>query len=101
VRHVREHLRDPEATLRALSRNLNPEGVLVIATPNFRSRTAQLLGRNSYWISPPAHLNYFSPRSLDRLVRVSGHEPLTMFAKRGDFPCFLSRSARHCCGPPG
>jgi SAM-dependent methyltransferase len=86
LRHVIEHLPDAGASVRALSGNLEPEGIIVIATPNFESWTARVLGVHWYWMTLPAHLNYFTPRSVRQLLESSGYRIEACFTRRGDFP---------------
>lgn len=68
VRHVIEHLPDPNSLVREASRILRTGGQLLIATPN-----SQALGRSwfgKYWFANdvPRHLVLFSPSNLDMLA---------------------------------
>ncbi|MBN2408212.1 MAG: class I SAM-dependent methyltransferase [Candidatus Aminicenantes bacterium] len=66
-----EHTPVPFEALRKASAILKPAGVLVLVTPDIRSRTARLAGRR-WWHLRPAHVAFFSRRSLDALFRRAG-----------------------------
>jgi len=71
---VLEHLADPGAVLRAFTRFLAPEGVVVVSVPNVAHliiRLSLLFGRFDYidrGILDESHLRFFTQRSLRRLV---------------------------------
>jgi 2-polyprenyl-3-methyl-5-hydroxy-6-metoxy-1,4-benzoquinol methylase len=69
---VIEHLPDPHATLALLARALAPGGVIVLTTGDFASLAARAL--KSHWrlMTPPQHLWFFTPRSMERLARRAG-----------------------------
>lgn len=70
---VIEHVRDPRAFLHAIHRQLDPAGVLFIATPSLDSWSARLLGRR--WMEyKPEHLTYFSRCTLSELLRQAGFQ---------------------------
>ena len=50
---------------------LRPAGILVLVTPDIHSRAARLAGRR-WWHLRPAHLAFFSRRSLEALLRRAG-----------------------------
>lgn len=72
MRHVIEHLPEPETTLQECLRILKPGGMLALATPNGQSLASRWFGR--YWrgATAPWHLYLFSPRSLRRLLAKCG-----------------------------
>jgi SAM-dependent methyltransferase len=82
--HVLEHTHDPVAQLRRLYMLLRRGGVLGLRVPNAASFGARLAGRLWVWISPPAHLWYFSPTTLPRLLVRCGFEVLDVATSRGD-----------------
>lgn len=65
--HVLEHLPDLDNQLSNIKRLLKPNGVLVIAVPNYRSYDAQFY--KSFWAAydVPRHLWHFSQRSISKL----------------------------------
>ncbi len=65
MRHVIEHLTDPDGTMTALAALLNPGGRIVGQTPNGAHYTARLM--RGYWgpLHFPYHTVLFSPQGLD------------------------------------
>jgi SAM-dependent methyltransferase len=82
--HVLEHTRDPRAQLERLFALLQPGGVLGLRVPNIASFGARVAGHSWPWMSPPAHLWFFSPETLPRLLRACGFEVLEVKTLRGD-----------------
>jgi SAM-dependent methyltransferase len=82
--HVLEHTRDPKEQLERLRALLRPGGVLGLRVPNAASLGSRVAGRWWPWMCPPAHLWYFSPETLPRLLRVCGFEVLEVQTLRGD-----------------
>lgn len=81
-----EHVRDPRAALAKAAGCLEPGGVALVLTPDGAAvlrRAARVLGRVSrhlagllkYFYYPP-HVSYLSARTLGRLAKASGLEPL-------------------------
>ena len=73
---VIEHLTGPKETLREVSRILKPGGVLFVLTPNIDAPVAKLMGR-WWWGFRPAHLTYFSRKTMNQMLVDSGFDPLT------------------------
>jgi SAM-dependent methyltransferase len=73
---VIEHLTDPAATIRLLSRHVRKGGLLVMSTGNWDSLLSRMMGK--YWrlLTPPQHTFYFSPRNLSLLVERFGFQVL-------------------------
>lgn len=69
---VIEHLPDPAASLARCFELLLPGGVLVLETGDRDSPWARLLGRRWYFLDPPQHLFYFTPGSVEKVLRRSG-----------------------------
>ncbi|MBN1938601.1 MAG: class I SAM-dependent methyltransferase, partial [Candidatus Aminicenantes bacterium] len=67
-----EHLQDPLADLRKARDVLNPGGRLILHTPDLRSLSRPVLGRNWAVFSPLEHLYYFNRRTLAALLRRAG-----------------------------
>jgi 2-polyprenyl-3-methyl-5-hydroxy-6-metoxy-1,4-benzoquinol methylase len=71
--NVLEHLADPVQVLQQIkSRLLAPGGMLVIEVPNefnaFQLAAQEVYGLDQWWVAPPAHLNYFNPETLRRVI---------------------------------
>ncbi len=79
--HVLEHIPDPDGLIEKLKEKLQPNGMIVIAVPNFKSYDAQYY--RQYWAAydVPRHLWHFSPLSLQKLfaqhgMKLVGQKPL-------------------------
>lgn len=70
--HVLEHLPDLENQIRKLNTLLKPDGILVIAVPNFKSYDAQYY--KEYWAAfdVPRHLWHFSQNAINRIFGKQG-----------------------------
>jgi len=71
-----EHEWQPVAGLEVAFRALKPGGVLMIKTPNYASWNRSIMGEDWCGIHIPAHCNYFTPATLDHMLRQVGFEPL-------------------------
>lgn len=82
-----EHSPEPEDFLLRCYDMLIPGGILVVAVPNdynpLQLQARKTLGFPSYWLAPPQHLFYFTPKMLQLLVRRCGFDIVDM---RGTFP---------------
>jgi SAM-dependent methyltransferase len=82
--HVLEHTHDPSAQIARLFELLRPDGVLGLRVPNIAGFGARVAGRSWNWMCPPAHLWYFSPQTLPRLLTQHGFDMLEITTLRGD-----------------
>jgi 2-polyprenyl-3-methyl-5-hydroxy-6-metoxy-1,4-benzoquinol methylase len=71
---VLEHARDVNLWVGKANRILAPSGVLAIELPNFGSLLRKVLGRRDPFVTPPEHLNFFTPQSLVALLNKHGFE---------------------------
>jgi 2-polyprenyl-3-methyl-5-hydroxy-6-metoxy-1,4-benzoquinol methylase len=71
---ILEHVLDVNQWMIKASSLLSSNGILVIALPNFGSLFRLILQENDPYIIPPAHLNYFSHKSLSLLLQKHGFE---------------------------
>jgi SAM-dependent methyltransferase len=69
---VIEHLANPQATLRLCRKQLNPGGLIVITTGDFASFYARLAGPHWRLMTPPQHLWFFTPESIQRVSHSVG-----------------------------
>ena len=72
VWHVLEHVPDPRGLLVEIHRVLKPNGVLVVAVPNFASWQARWAGSAWFHLDPPRHLFHFPLAGLKRLLSETG-----------------------------
>lgn len=72
--HVLEHVPDVEKQIAELKRILKPDGILIVAVPNYRSYDAQYYG--SYWAAydVPRHLWHFSKTAIKKLFNAEAME---------------------------
>ena len=81
---VIEHLVAPEALAREAFRVLRTGGQLVLSTPNSAFWVYRVLGLLGWTVSDlqhPKHLQFFSRRSLRRLLRATGFVPKEEFGR--------------------
>jgi 2-polyprenyl-3-methyl-5-hydroxy-6-metoxy-1,4-benzoquinol methylase len=71
-----EHEWQPTAGLRAAWRVLKPGGITLIKTPNYASWNRRIMGMNWCGYHVPAHCNYFTPATLDKMLREAEFEPV-------------------------
>lgn len=71
---VLEHAANPARLVAEAFRVLKPGGFVAIDVPNTRSLYRFISRRHWLWLIPPAHLQYFSPRSLKRLLTDVGFQ---------------------------
>ncbi len=72
--HVLEHVPDVEKQITELKRILKPDGIIIIAVPNFKSYDAAYYGK--YWAAydAPRHLWHFSKTAIKKLFAAQGVE---------------------------
>jgi SAM-dependent methyltransferase len=68
---VIEHVADPLALLRRCAEHLQPDGLLLVVTPDVESFAARLLGPR-WWHFRIAHVGYFDRRSLGVALERAG-----------------------------
>jgi 2-polyprenyl-3-methyl-5-hydroxy-6-metoxy-1,4-benzoquinol methylase len=71
---VLEHVREPGVFLEKASRILRPGGKLIVGTPDFRSLSRWILGRDWSVLSPAEHMFYFTASTLARMLDAAGFE---------------------------
>lgn len=85
---VLEHLRTPASVLKDIRTHLlTPNGYLVVRVPNefnpLQTAANEIFSLNEWWIVPPAHINYFSKKSLSSLLDKCGFKCIESI---GSFP---------------
>lgn len=81
---VLEHILTPSGTLDEVHRILEADGYLFLNLPNIESVTARLLGKR-WMLLLREHLWYFSPRTIDLLLKRCGFEVVKV---RANWVCF-------------
>lgn len=74
--HIIEHVPQPLELLRTVHRLLQPHGLIALETPNIGGRGFHRHGLEWEYLTPPAHLRYFGPRSLGYALGQAGFEVL-------------------------
>ena len=69
---VLEHLHDPVAALRKVSKWTRPGGWLALSVPNIASYQFSLFGNAWFPLQLPNHLFHFTPNSLARVLKAAG-----------------------------
>lgn len=81
--HVLEHLRDPLAVLRVATEFLSPRGAFCLEVPNGHCFQTLLRGPT---VDPsfgfPAHLHYFSPKSILDMLEAAGLKVVSLTTHR-------------------
>ena len=84
---VLEHQPNPEDFLLCCWDLLQPGGLIAVTVPNDYSpcqiQARRNLGLPPYWIAPPQHLNYFTPKTLQLVLRRAGFSLVDL---RGTYP---------------
>lgn len=91
---VLEHLLDPHKAVIRLSELIEPGGALFVTVPDAGSRLARALGRR-WWAVLPMHVQYFTRRSMLRLLEDHGFDvrSVTTHAKLFSRRYYLERLA--------
>ena len=66
--HVLEHLDEPDRTMRRLHEILRPEGLIILAVPNFASLESRCFKGNWFHLDLPWHRSHFTEKSLTYLI---------------------------------
>lgn len=74
---VIEHVSDPAGLLNEIHKLLAPGGCLLLTTPDVDSFAARVMGKR-WWHFRLAHISYFTPRTVELLLRRSGYEIVRM-----------------------
>ena len=69
---VIEHVQSPSAYIAQAARLVRQGGMVALTTPNIRSIAYRLLGARWHAVGPNDHTNYFSPRTMQRLLALNG-----------------------------
>lgn len=75
---VIEHLPDPITIIEAIAEKLKPDGLLLMTTGDFSSLFAKITASNWRLMTPPQHLWFFTPSSLELLCNRFGLELVSL-----------------------
>jgi len=67
-----EHLSSPFSFVEKCYSKLISNGMIFISTPNGEGFDFKILGKKTVNITPPEHLNYFNPKSIQLLMGKAG-----------------------------
>jgi len=97
--HVLEHVENPRALLTEINRILKPDGVLLVAVPNFDSLEARVSKDKWFHLDVPRHITHFSDATLEEALRENGFDVRhkSGFAPEYDFFSFV-QSTLNLCG---
>jgi len=82
--HVLEHVPDVEAQITELKRIVKPDGVIIIAVPNFKSYDAQYYGKHWAAYDVPRHLWHFSKTAIKMLFEKQQMELIKIMPMKFD-----------------
>ena len=94
-----EHVPDPARVLEWAFANLRPGGQLALSTPNYASLYRRLLGPHWFYYIPSQHLTYFSPATMEALLRKLGFAEVRI--RTSGRSLFRERYNQHNIASPG
>ncbi len=81
---VLEHLVNQNQVLSVVNEVLKIGGYLILTLPNIDSWEFKLFKKYWEWLAPPAHLFYYSPKTLNLMLKKHGFKILYLETCRGD-----------------
>jgi 2-polyprenyl-3-methyl-5-hydroxy-6-metoxy-1,4-benzoquinol methylase len=95
--HVLEHLPDLEQDITRFHELLKPEGILIIAVPNFNSWDANYYKQHWAAFDVPRHLWHFSQKGIKRLLGEHNFKHLKTLPMKFDayYVCLLSEKIKN------
>jgi SAM-dependent methyltransferase len=66
--HSLEHVYEPWVYLEKIKTQLNPDGVFIVALPNYESTDGNKYGANWAAYDTPRHLYHFTPTSMEKIM---------------------------------
>jgi SAM-dependent methyltransferase len=75
---VIEHDPEPHSFLRAVHDMLRPGGWAAFTTGNIDGLMARWNGERWYYLDPPAHVSYFTPRAVRQVLGAQGFEKISV-----------------------
>ena len=96
MRDVFEHVLNPRSLLIEINRILRKDGTLCIIVPNIEGAIYKLVRKNHVVVFGFAHVNYWSPKTLRRILDQTGFRVLDINHRTDDFR--VSQLAAHFLG---
>lgn len=79
-----EHLTNPNEVLQGLYNIMKKNGLIALTVPNIDSYEYKIYGKYWEWLSPPAHLFYYSPKTITKILKKSGFKEIEVITYKGD-----------------
>jgi SAM-dependent methyltransferase len=80
IKHIVEHLPDPEKAIREIGRITEPGGTLILATPNLDSMLKPWKGERWIGYQDPTHISLKHPAEWLDYIRSAGFQPVKYFS---------------------
>lgn len=77
---VFEHLTDPNGMLQTIRRLLRKDGLVLFFVPNGHSLIIRMTREHNSTVSGRAHLWYFTPATMDKILRKNGFKKIAEFS---------------------
>lgn len=71
---VLEHVPNPREVLKNAVQRMSFDAHLIVDVPNYRSIYRYVARKRWLWLIPPVHLQYFTPKSMERLASLENLE---------------------------
>lgn len=91
-----EHLTEPLANLKEIHRILKAKGMIFVIVPNFDSAEVMLFGKDCETIVADAHLIYFTPETLQKMLEKAGFKVVFQETKGIDIDHAIFNIANVC-----
>ena len=79
-----EHMKNPLSYIKKAKNVVKNGGILFITTLNVDSFPAKVCGKAWEWMTPPAHLFFFSPKTIKIFLEKENFKILKINTRRGD-----------------
>ncbi|MDZ8225840.1 MULTISPECIES: class I SAM-dependent methyltransferase [unclassified Nostoc] len=83
LRHVLEHVPNPQDLLEKIYASIKKDGLFILEGPNLDSISSRLFGKNVSWVSPPDHISFPNFRSLIMACEKLGLTCIYQNSRRG------------------
>jgi 2-polyprenyl-3-methyl-5-hydroxy-6-metoxy-1,4-benzoquinol methylase len=80
IKHIVEHLPDPQKAIQEIGRVTEPGGILILATPNLDSLLKPWKGEKWIGYQDPTHISLKRPTEWLEMIRSADFSPLKIFA---------------------